>query len=79
MKNKEGMKATYSESALVALLRAMRTIDTQDELDEFRNALSVYYANRANKELNRLWDEGILNQEKLDEIGNMHLRTPYEQ
>ena len=73
------METTYSEAALLALSHAVRTINTQDELDEFMDALSAYYAKRANKELNRLWDSGILNQEKLDEIGNMHLRTPYKQ
>lgn len=73
------MRATYSESALLALVRTVSTIHTQEEFDEFKQALSSYYANKANKELEQLWEAGILNQEKLDEIGKMHLRTPYKQ
>ena len=36
--------------------------------DELMDMLRNYYAMKLDKELERLWDEGILNQEKLDEI-----------
>ena len=42
-------------------------------MDMLRN----FYAMKLDKELERLWDEGILNQEKLDELKEQHLRTPY--
>lgn len=42
-------------------------------MDMLRN----FYAMKLDKELERLWDEGILNQEKLDELKDQYLRTPY--
>lgn len=35
--------------------------------------LSRYYASKMDERLDELWDKGILNQERLDEINRMDL------
>ena len=39
--------------------------------------LKKFYAQRLDDELERLWDNGTLDQSKLDELRTEHLRTPY--
>ena len=41
----------------------------------FREVLTRHFQNRLNAEADRLWDEGILDQDKLDEIRKMDLHS----
>lgn len=38
-----------------------------------KHILFSFYHDKMNQALNSLWDSGVLNQEKLDEINNMNL------
>ncbi len=71
------MRIAYSDAAQMELMHAIRCIQTQEELDELKLALSHFFAKKAEKELDHLWDTGVLNQHKLDELRGQHLRTPY--
>lgn len=71
------MEATTLNSAQLMILESFASAKSQEETDELMDMLRDFYARRLDKELERLWDEGILNQEKLDELGKQHLRTPY--
>ena len=73
------MKLNRPNPAQLELLHAMASIDTEEELHDLKLALSQFFARRAQKEIEQLWDNGTLNQEKLDELRKQHLRTPYEQ
>lgn len=64
-------------SAQVELLNAMAYLNTDEELMELKEALSKFFAAKAERELDKLWDEGKLNQEVLDNLRHQHLRTPY--
>ncbi len=68
---------TFSDTAQMELMHAIRCIQTQDELNELKLALSHFFARKAQSELDRLWDTGVLNQQKLDDLRGQHLRTPY--
>lgn len=59
------------------ILESFASAKSQEEMDELMDMLRNFYAMKLDKELERLWDEGILNQEKLDELKDQHLRTPY--
>jgi hypothetical protein len=37
--------------------------------------LTKYFAERLDQRMNKLWDEGVLDQKKLDELRGKHLRT----
>lgn len=64
-------------SAQRMILSSFASATSQEELDELTDLLRSYYAQKLDKELTRLWDEGILDQKKLDELEKQHLRVPY--
>ena len=46
---------------------------SQEGLEELKEVLFQYYSKRMNTKLDELWDKGILDQKKLDEIAEMEL------
>ncbi len=72
------MEGTRFNKAQLHLLQLMSHIKTDEELEELRQVISDYFADKAQKEIDRLWDVGVLNQEKLDGMLKEHLRTPYK-
>lgn len=48
------------------LLRMFSYDDSEERLLEVQKVLSDHFQRKADEELDRLWDEGVLNQEKLD-------------
>lgn len=57
------------------LLRMFAFDSSEETLNEVKIVLSEHFRKKAEAELDRLWDEGILNQEKLDEINEMDLHN----
>ena len=51
---------------------------SQQSVDDLKKIIADYYAEKVQKEADRLWDEGILNGEAINNILNEHLRTPYK-
>ena len=45
---------------------------------EEKKESSLHYAELAQIEIDKLWNEGILDQNKLDELRLQHLRTTYQ-
>ena len=68
---------SYSELAQLEVLNALNTITTQEELNEFKDMLARYFADKAQKAIDALWDEGVINEQTIEEWGKEHMRTPY--
>lgn len=68
--------ATVFNNAQVELLNAMADLKTDEELIELKEALSKFFNMRAQRELDKMWDDGRLNQAVLDDLRHQHLRTP---
>ena len=68
---------SYSQAAQLEIMNAVANVATQEDLDALRLTLSLFFAERAQKEIDRMWDDGTFNQAKLDELRGQHLRTPY--
>lgn len=66
-------QATVFTPAQIYLLKLFETIKTEEELLEVEKVTKDYYAKRLNDHLNELWDEGIHDQKRLDEINEMDL------
>ena len=64
-------------AAQIELLNAMAWLKTDEELIALRHAISEFFADRADQEMDRLWNEGILNDEIVEGWKNEHMRTPY--
>jgi len=45
---------------------------------EFTERFSLFFAERAQQAIDKMWDEGTFDQKKLDELRGQHLRTPYK-
>ncbi len=72
------METTILNPAQIMILESFASAKSQEEMDELMDMLRNFYAKKMDRELERLWDEGLLNQEKLDELREQHLRTPYK-
>lgn len=48
---------------------------SEERLKEIKEVLTKYFSQKLDEKMNSLWDSGILNQEKLDELRTKHLRT----
>ena len=46
-------------------------------MDDLKQAVSNYFAQKAEDEINRMWDEGTLTEEKVESFRTLHERTPY--
>lgn len=70
------MAATVLNSTQVHLLQMFQVDDSQkglEELKELKELLYSYYSKKMDESLNELWDSGVLDQKRLDEINNMDL------
>ena len=59
---------SYSQMAQLELLDALNNINSEAELNEFKNVLAHYFANKAQKAIDALWDEGVINDEIIEQI-----------
>ena len=58
---------SYEQMARLEVLNAVSGINSQEELDDFRNMLARYFAEKAQKAIDALWDEGKINEETIEE------------
>ena len=76
------MEATSRQplnAAQIELLNSVAYLDKEEDLRELKNTLARFFAKLADKELDRLWEEGIINEEVIEQWGHEHMRTPYRQ
>ena len=66
---------TMNEAQMMILESFAGATDEQ-ELNDLMDVIRNFYARRLEAEMNRLWDNGTLNQETLDQLKDEHLRTP---
>ena len=65
---------SYSEIAQLELMNAAANVTTKEDLDALKLTLSLFFAELAQKAIDKLWDEGKFDQAKLDELRGKHLR-----
>ncbi|MBO6033487.1 MAG: hypothetical protein J6Q22_18895 [Prevotella sp.] len=63
--------------AQMMILESFAGAQDEQELNALMDVLRNFYASRLESEMQRLWDNGTLDQEKLDQLRDEHLRTPY--
>jgi len=68
---------SYTQLAQLELMNALNSIRTEDELNEFKNLVAQFFAQKAQKAIDALWDEGTINNETIEQWGAEHMRTPY--
>ena len=76
------MEATIRQpfnSAQIELLSTMASLNTEADLIELKQAIARFFAERADREMERLWENGTINEDTLESWSHEHMRTPYHQ
>ena len=68
---------SYIQMAQLDVLNLLRGINTERDYAEFRNMLAHYFADKAQKQIDALWDNGTINEQTIEQWGNERMRTPY--
>lgn len=68
---------SYREIAQLELMNALNSINSESDLKEFKDLLARFFAEKAQKAIDALWDEGIINEETIEQWGTEHMRTTY--
>jgi len=55
----------------------MNNISSEAELNEFKDLVAHFFARKAQKAIDELWDKGVINEETIEQWGAEHMRTPY--
>ena len=63
--------------AQVNILDMMSFIKTPKAIDELNDILSDYFSKRLDEEINKLWTEGALTENKVESFRHLHERTTY--
>ena len=69
---------SYSQLAQLELMNAINSITSESELNDFRDMLARYFAQKAQKAIDALWNQGVINSETIEDWGEEHMRTPYQ-
>lgn len=69
------MEATIFNLVQQHLLKFFAFDGSEEKLLEVKEVLTKYFSQKLDKRLNELWDSGVLNQERLDELRTMHLQS----
>ena len=59
------------------MLELVSRVSLEVEMQDIRRLLGQYFAKRAEDAIDRLWDEGVLNDNVMEEWKSEHMRTPY--
>lgn len=65
--------------AQIEVLNMMSFFKTQSSWQHLKEALSDYFAKQLDSEIDALWEDGTLNEEKVEGFRSLHERTPYAQ
>lgn len=63
----------------IEMLELVSRVSSEAEMQDIRRMLGQYFAKRAEDALDRLWDEGVLSDNVMEEWKSEHMRTPYKQ
>ncbi len=68
------MEATVFNQAQMQLLDLMSFVKLPEALDRLNKAISDYFAREAQKAIDRLWESGDLNEDKIEGFRRLHER-----
>ena len=70
----QDMERTIFTPAQLEILDLMSYVENEDTLIEIRDMLSRYFAQKAEKEIDKLWDEGVINDTVIENWKTEHMR-----
>ena len=76
---KKYMERVVFNPAQREVLDVMSCMQTDEDLQALKAVLVQFLNDRLQRELDRLWDNGTIDETKMNEWRNTHYRTPYRQ
>ena len=70
--------ATTLNEAQLQILDMMSFIKSEETLNDLKKVISDFFAQQAQNEIDRLWENGELNETKVESFRKLHERTPYK-
>ena len=65
-------------SAQVEVMNMMSFVNTKSSWLRMKEALAEYFAKQLDNEIDGLWENGTLTDEKVQSFATLHERTPYK-
>ena len=72
------MQTTELNNTQLYLLKMFSFVTSDSELNDIKQLLADYYAKKVERDMDKLWNDGLWNANKNEEILKEHLRTPYK-
>lgn len=69
------METTVFNPVQQHLLTMFAFDGSEERLKEVKDVLFKHFSQKMDQRLDELWDAGVLDQKRLDELRGMHLRT----
>ena len=69
------MEVTVFNPVQQHLLTLFAFDGSEERLKEVKEVLFRHFSQKMDQRLDKLWDAGVLDQKRLDELRGMHLRT----
>ena len=60
------------------IINALSCLDNEDDVIALKNIIVQFLNSRLQNELDKLWDEGKITPEVIEQWGQEHMRTPYK-
>ena len=73
--NIDMLQSVALNQAQLSILRLLARMNTKEKVDELKQVISNYYAQKATEEMDRLWDSGEWSEEKNEAVLDEHLHT----
>ncbi len=72
------MEQLIINPAQYELLNVLSCINKEEDVAELKSVIVKFLNTRLQKELDRLWEDGTLNEQKVTSWSDEHMRTPYK-
>ena len=72
------MEAVTFSPAQMHLITLMSHIKSSVALDQLKDQLADFYARQIDEDMEKLWESGEWNEQKLQSLQNDHFRTSYK-
>lgn len=63
--------------AQLQILDMMSFIKTPEALNDLNKVISDYFVQKADSEMEKMWNDGILDEKRIESFRDLHERTPY--
>lgn len=77
MQSMNQQQPTKFNAAQLELLDMMSHVKSPETLKELRQVIVQFFAKKMEEEIDSMWEDGTLSEEKVEGFRNLHERTPY--